>query len=185
LSIHSKRIKTILKILLCVFIGALILDYILAEGGYRAFLAHLHPTFFHLRILSVLLVALWVALGCLDAVIHRKWPRFLLWIMIGTSVFVGSKIAINVLAEKSQKRATDLVARFVSDEHEFFKVKIESNVQESYHSFMQQGDRSLVKLKYSSPPFGRYDFVVTPRESGPFTLTFWMENGGGKIWIHE
>ena len=160
-----------------------LIDYILAHGGYLTILTYYHPIMLALSSTLIVSLLIWNALRAIEFALKKQWKKSLFIVICLAIIFFGSKITIKILAEKSERKAYHLVGLFFSRKDANFAVTVNEDVKKNYDKFLSEFDQSVIKLKYSYPPHGRYDYLVTPKTTEPFMLTLWVSDHGGRILI--
>jgi hypothetical protein len=178
------RYKQITVILLYGFTIILLIDYVLANGGYHTILPAYHPIMVGFSSILIISLLIWNLLKAVEAAAKRQWVKSLIIILCLAILFFGTKITVKILAERSEKRAFELVELFFAQNNTTnFDVEIREEVEQNYRFFLSHYDPSAIQLLLSSPPYGRYDYLVTPKGTTPFMLTLWVSDHGGSILI--
>jgi len=183
--VNIRKRLLLMELLLYIFCLVLLMDYVLSGGGYRTLLIHFHPIFAFLSVMAIPAITILLGFRTITSVLRKQWtliPLLILGILIVTW---GSKVATKVLADKSEKRAFELVNLFISGERGKFTIKVDRDVADDYQLSLSELNLSALKLKYAFPRNGRYDYDVSPRGFRSFVLTLYFSNSGGSIWIHR
>ncbi len=177
--------KRMLSIVIYGIALLLICDSILAQGGYRTIISRYHPLFVYLSLASVPGMILWLVYKAYAAFRIHLHRRGLIIIVCIISLIIGTRIIIPSLAERSEKKAYDLLKVFLAGQRDTFTVDIEKDVEEDFQDFLVTGDYSSIRLISSSPQYGNYIYSIETKTSAPFHLSLFVsdDDKGGRIWI--
>ncbi len=173
------------KILLFCAVVLLLFDYVRANGGYKTILMYSHPALPLLSIILLSAAGIWIGFNAIVMAANKQWRKASALILCLVVVAIGSKVTIKMLAEKSEKRAYDVVRLFLSKANNNFDVQLDKEVEHDYCFFLEHYDPSAIKLAFSYPPYGRYDFDIYPEGASVFTITLWVRDPGRHILIHK
>ena len=181
----NPRYKQIATIFIYGFTTLLLIDYVLANGGYYTVLTYYHPVMVALSSTLIVSMLIWNILRAIESAIKCQWKKSLIILLCLVIIFFGTKVTIKILAEKSEKKANNLVGLFFTADGTNFDVQIDDEVRQDYSFFLSHYDPAAIQLLFSFPPYGRYDYLVTPKYSRPFMLTLWVSDHGGRVLVSD
>lgn len=179
-----------IKIFIAVLFLILLPDFILSLSGRDTFLFYRYPPLVEISTFVAIAGLVLFIVEVVGLLAKKKWIMSAYY-GVGALIFVlACNIFIGILVEKSVNEARNEVELFFKTKGnvENLIVDIDEDASILYKEYTTVGQfsNSDLQLKWKAPQHGKYEFMVSSKDSKPFMVKLsTMQNEPNKIWVYK
>jgi hypothetical protein len=115
--------------------------------------------------------ALWAVYFIIAGAVERRWKLSAYSLAGLLFIFIATSASIQMIGKITIRESDRIALQILVKNDMDYKFDVHDNAMNDLRAFQKDFDVSAINRMSAVTPYGRYDYIITPKSSSPFIMT--------------